>query len=111
RAAREDEIGPRRRRPFVRKEYRRRARSSAGRVPFGVLADIVEVMGWLSVRRPQGRDVAAAVIFAVLYFGALWVAFKYGWHPANPDYQWQVTLAGAATVAVLLTRERWPVST
>jgi signal transduction histidine kinase len=68
-------------------------------------------MGWLSVRRPQGRDAVAAVIFAVLYFGALWAAFKYGWHPANPDYRWQVKLAGAATVAVLLTRERWPLST
>jgi signal transduction histidine kinase len=67
-------------------------------------------MGWLSLRRPQGQDTAAAVIFAVLYAFAYWFARHHGWYP-NEQNAYLFKLAGAFTVAVLLTRERLPLST
>ena len=67
-------------------------------------------VGWLSIRRPQSRDAAAAVVFAVLYFGVIWLALRYGWLP-DPDNLRRFKLAGIWTIAVLLTRERWSVST
>jgi len=67
-------------------------------------------MGWLSLRRPQGQDTAAAAIFAVLYGLAFWFARHHGWYPTeNNTYTFK--LAGAFTVGVLLTRERLPLST
>ncbi len=65
---------------------------------------------WLSIRWPHGRDVAAAAIFAVLYFGVMWLALRHGWLPHAENLA-RFKLAGVATVAVLLTRERWPLST
>jgi signal transduction histidine kinase len=65
-------------------------------------------MGWLNVRRPQGRDLVAAVTVAVVYPLALWLALEHGWHPRELR---QFVLAGAFTVGVLLTRERWPLCT
>jgi signal transduction histidine kinase len=68
-------------------------------------------MGWLKIRKPQERDAVAAVGFAVLYFTVLWFALEHGWYPASSTYQRQVILAGVCIVAVLMTRERWPLAT
>ena len=65
-------------------------------------------MGWLNVRRPQGRDLVAALIFAVLYPAVLWLALRHGWHPRDLR---QFALAGGFTIGVLLARERWPLAT
>ena len=62
------------------------------------------------MRSPQARDRAAAVIFAVLYFGGIWLALDHGWLPDSHNLT-RFQLAGAWIIAVLLTRERWPLST
>jgi signal transduction histidine kinase len=50
------------------------------------------------------------VVFAVLYFGILWLALSRGWLPDHDNLA-RFKLVGVWTVGVLLTRERWPLST
>src|SRR3954462_9836227 len=64
-------------------------------------------MGQLSLRRPQGRDAAAALVFAVLYFVVIWFAIGHGWQPQGDNLH-KYRLAGICVVAVLLARESWP---
>lgn len=66
-------------------------------------------MEWPKLTRSQRRDAAAAVVFAVLYFGALWVARQNGWYPNDGTLR-KFNVSGICTIAVLLTRERWPLS-
>lgn len=49
-----------------------------------------------------------ALVFAVVWFGGIWLARGHGWYPQSPlAYYW----AGLFTVGVLLTRVSWPAST
>lgn len=56
------------------------------------------------------RDAAAAVIFAIVYFGGIWLARNNGWYP-NDDTLRKFNASGICTIAVLFTRERFPLST
>jgi signal transduction histidine kinase len=99
---------------IVQKDEPPRRRSSAGRVTCAggtVMVACVEwLTGRLSLRGLQGRDTAAAVIFAVLYFAGMWLSLEHGWLPASHNLT-RFKLAGLWIVAVLLVRERLPLST
>ena len=72
---------------------------------------MVTCVEWLKGRRrPQDRDLVFAALFAVFYFGGMYFALSYGWRPSDA-VRMRYVVAGLGTIAVLLTRERWPVTT
>jgi signal transduction histidine kinase len=63
---------------------------------------------WTRARVPPRRDLLAALIFAVVWFGGVRLLRGHGWYPLYPQ---TFTVAGIFTVLVLLTRAPLPRTT
>jgi signal transduction histidine kinase len=66
-------------------------------------------VGWLQVRRPVSRDAAAAVVFAAVWFGGIWLAHRHG-RLVYLDRR-SLVVCGISTILVLLFRQAWPRAT
>jgi hypothetical protein len=71
-------------------------------------AQLSSDVDWWSLRRPVSRGLAAAAVFAVLWFGGISYLRDHGWNTIGPNTYRSYQIAGLCSVVVLLTRQTWP---